>query len=131
MLVKDIMTSSVITVKPEDTYEKIRFIMKSENIGAVPVCDIQNHLLGIVTDRDLILRYTEKCTAEDLMTESPVTVSADEDIHQAALNFSKYKVRRLPVLEGERLAGMLTLKDLAKKRVLTAEIGHIIYNICN
>ena len=65
------------------------------------------------------------------MTEDVITVSADDDIHEAALKFSKYGVHRLPVLENERLVGMLSLKDLAKKRVLTAEIGHIIYNIYN
>lgn len=130
MLVKDIMTSSILSVSPRDSFEKICFIMKSEDIGSIPVCDNQNHILGIITDRDLLLRYFEGCTAEDIMTKSPVTVNSNEDIHSAALKFSKHKVRRLPVLEGERLAGMLSLKDLAKKKVLTAEIGHIIYNIC-
>lgn len=130
MLVKDIMTSSILSVTPQDSFEKIRFIMKSEDIGALPVCDNQNHILGIITDRDLILRYFDGCVAEDLMTKSPITVRCDEDIHDAALKFSKHKVRRLPVLEGERIAGMLSLKDLSKKKILTSEIGHIIYNIC-
>jgi signal-transduction protein with cAMP-binding, CBS, and nucleotidyltransferase domain len=65
------------------------------------------------------------------MTESPVWVNSGDDIHQAALKFSKYGIRRLPVLESGRLVGMLTMKDLAKKKVLMAEIGHILYNICN
>ena len=131
MIVKDIMSSYVITASPEDTFEQIVFIMKSEDVGAVPICDKQNKLLGIITDRDLILRFNSGTTANDLMTKSPIYVNSGDDIHDAAMKFSKYRIRRLPVLDGQRLVGMLSLKDLAKKKVLTAEIGHIIYNICN
>ncbi|MBR5129109.1 MAG: CBS domain-containing protein [Firmicutes bacterium] len=131
MIVKDIMSSSVISVMPNDNLDKVIFIMKSEDIGIVPVCDKQNHLLGIITDRDIVIRYKEDLLSKDIMTRTPITVSSDEGIHDAALKFSKYKVRRLPVLDGERLVGMLSLRDMAKKKVLTVEIGHIIYNICN
>ena len=129
MLVKDLMSTSIITVSPDDTLERVIFIMKSEDVGVVPVCDLQNRLVGIITDRDLIIR--DGLRAADFMSEAPVTVNTQDDIHNAALKFSQYKVRRLPVLDGERLAGMLSLKDLAKKKILMAEIGHIIYSICN
>ena len=129
MLVKDLMSTSIISVSPEDTLERVIFIMKSEDVGVVPVCDLQNRLVGIITDRDLIIR--DGLCAADFMTEAPVTVNTQDDIHDAALKFSQYKVRRLPVLDGERLAGMLSLKDLAKKKILMAEVGHIIYSICN
>lgn len=131
MLVKDLMSTSIICVKPDDTFEQISFIMKCEDIGIVPVCDRQNHLLGVITDRDMIMRSEKGKTAQSLMTPSPVAVNSGDDIHQAALKFSKYGVRRLPVIDGDRLVGMLTFKDMAKKKFLTAEIGHIIYNICN
>ena len=129
MLVKDLMSASVISVRPEDTYDQISFIMRCEDIGIVPVCDGQNHLLGVITDRDMLMRRDEGQDAKALMTASPVTVNSGDDIHQAALKFSKYGIRRLPVLDSGRLVGMLSFKDLAKKKVLTAEIGHIMYNI--
>lgn len=129
MLVKDLMSTSIISVLQEDNLERIIFIMKSEDVGIVPVCDLQNKLLGVITDRDLIIR--DGITAVDYMTPNPVTIDAKEDIHSAALSFSMNKVRRLPVLDGERLVGILSLKDMAQKKVLMAEIGHIIYNICN
>ena len=131
MLVKDLMSASVISVRPEDTYDQISFIMRCEDIGIVPVCDGQNHLLGVITDRDMLMRRDEGQDAKALMTASPVTVNSGDDIHQAALKFSKYGIRRLPVLDSGRPVGMLSFKDLAKKKVLTAEIGHIMYNICN
>ena len=129
MLVKDLMSTSIISVLPEDTLERIIFIMKSEDVGIVPVCDLQNRLLGVSTDRDLIIR--DGRTAEDYMTKNPISIDAKDNIHDAALRFSQYKIRRLPVLDGERLVGILSLKDMAKKKILMAEIGHIIYNICN
>ena len=131
MLVKDVMSSSIISVKQDDTFDHISYIMRSEDIGAVPVCDNQNRLIGIITDRDLIVRYLVGNTAQELMTESPISIKADDDIHNAAIVFSNHRVRRLPVLDGGRLVGMLSLKDMAKKKVLIAEIGHILYNICN
>lgn len=131
MLVKDLMSTSVITACPEDSYERLANIMQSEDVGIIPVCDGQNHLLGVITDRDMLLRRSHGNTAAQLMTPSPVTVNAGDDIHTGALKFSTHGVRRLPVIESERLVGMLTFKDLAKKKVLTAEIGHIVYNVCN
>ena len=130
MIVKDIMSTTIVAARPEDDFSQLCYIMRSEDVGAVPVCDIQNRLLGIITDRDLVTRYEDGLTAQDLMTKSPITVKANDDIHDAALIFSKYRIRRLPVLDGEKLVGMLSLRDFAKKKVLTAEIGHIIYNIC-
>lgn len=131
MVVKDIMSSSLVSAALDDDFEYICFLMKSEDIGIVPICDKQNHILGVITDRDLIVRYKESLLAKDLMTPSPITVNAEDEIHKAALVFSKHKIRRLPVLHNERLVGMLSLKDLAKKKIFTAEIGHIIYSICH
>ncbi len=134
MLVKDLMSVNIRTIKPGDMANLAAEIMRAENVGIVPVCDSQNHLYGVITDRDLIIRHgleTPGVTAREIMSPSPVTVSAREDIHQAALLFSKHGIRRLPVIENEKLVGMLTLKDLARKKIFTAEIGHIVYSISN
>ena len=131
MLVKDLMSSSVNCVSPDDSIERIIFTMKSEDVGILPVCDKQNHVLGVITDRDVVLRQDKASTARELMTENVITVNSGDDIHQAALKFSKYGIHRLPVVENQRLIGILSLKDMAKKKVFTAEIGHIIYNIYN
>ena len=131
MLVKDLMSSSVNCVSPDDSIERIIFTMKSEDVGILPVCDKQNHVLGVITDRDVVLRQDKASTARELMTGNVITVNSGDDIHQAALKFSKYGIHRLPVVENQRLIGILSLKDMAKKKVFTAEIGHIIYNIYN
>lgn len=131
MIVKDLMTYSVISVGPDASVSEIIRIMSGEDVGIVPVCDIQNHLLGVITDRDIVLRSNSAATAAELMTSPVFTTDIKTDIHQAALQMSECGVRRLPVLENDKLVGMLSLKDLAKKKIFTAEIGHIIYGICN
>ena len=56
MLVKDLMSSYITSVKPEDPVTAAIACMRSENVGMVPVCDAQSHLLGVITDRDILMR---------------------------------------------------------------------------
>ncbi len=138
MLVKDLMTTSVSFVRPDDSIAAVVKIMRSESTGIVPVCDVQKHVLGVITDRDILMRGDfssvdsadfESCPAQSVMTREVFCADAKADIHEVALLMSQKGVRRLPVLENEKLVGMLSLKDLAKKRVFIAEIGHIIYEL--
>lgn len=131
MLVKDLMTTYISSVSPDDPASAVIRIMQSEDVGIVPVCDIQSHVLGVITDRDMIMRAHANKTAGEIMTTPVFTADIKEDVHQAALRMAECGVRRLPVLENEKLAGMLSLRDLARKRIYIAEIGHIIYDICN
>ncbi len=145
MIVKELMSTSVSFVKADGTVADAVALMKKYDIGFVPVCDNKGCLIGLVTDRDIVLRaLTEESTEKQqnshfesidripishVMTTDVVTVTADKNIHDAALLFSKKGVRRLPVLENGRLAGVLSLSDLARKRVFLAEIGDIMNSI--
>ena len=66
-----------------------------------------------------------------VMTQDVFCVDVRDDIHNAAMLMAQNGVRRLPVIENEKLVGMLSLKDLAKKRIFIAEIGHVIYELSN
>ena len=136
MIVKDLMTTAVTCVQSGSPVAAAVTIMRAEDVGIVPVCDIQGLLMGVVTDRDILIRggLVQDCTGktvDDVMSPNVVYAAPKDDIHDAALKMSQYGVRRLPVVENEKLAGILSLKDLASKRIFTAEIGHIIYNVCN
>ena len=131
MTVKDLMTANVRSVKPDAAADVAAELMRSENIGLVPVCDSQNHLLGVITDRDLVIRKSHGKTAAEVMTQDVQTVTSRMNIHDAALLFSRFGVRRLPVIDDGRLVGILSLKDLARKKIFMAELGHIIYDISN
>ena len=131
MLVKDLMTAAVTSVPPGSGVDSAIKVMRSEDVGIVPVCDIQGHLLGVITDRDILIRDGLGKTVDEIMSRDVIYAAPKDNIHDAALKMSQYGVRRLPVVENEKLTGMLSLKDLAGKRIFTAEIGHIMYNICN
>lgn len=132
MTVKELMASSVCFVRPDAPLQQAAALMKQYDIGFVPVCDQKGSLLGAVTDRDLVTRTdfaaagAAQIPVSALMTEDLVTVPPDMDIHQAACLFSKGKIRRLPVVENGRLIGILSVGDLAKKRLYLAEVGDIL-----
>ena len=133
MTVKELMTTRVCFLKSDATIPDAAALMKKNNIGVVPVCDNRGCLLGLITDRDILIRALalgtgslEQIKVSDIMTASVVTVSPEMNIHDAACMFSKRKVHRLPVLENDRLVGMLSLTDLAKKKIFLAEVGDIM-----
>lgn len=129
MKVKELMSTNIICAGETTPAFNIAAHMKKNNIGSVPICDDAGHIKGIVTDRDLVLRaltrdaYIDEVTAGDIMTLDPVTVSPETGIHDAALLFSAYQIRRLPVTEASRIVGMLSLGDIASRPVYIDEAG--------
>ncbi len=120
MKVRDIMTSDVAYAAPDTTLEEVAVLMRDENVGAIPVLD-DGALIGIVTDRDIVVRCiadgkdAAECTAEDVLTENLETVEPEDDVNEAAQIMARRQVRRLPVVEDGRLVGMLSLGDIAVK----------------
>lgn len=133
MTVKELMSTNICYIKSDAPLSEAVNLMKKYDIGFVPVCDSKGCLVGLLTDRDILLRIPDSAApslkqipAEEVMTRQVAAVSADMNIHDAACVFSQKKVRRLPVLENARLVGVLSLSDLAKKRIFLAEIGEIM-----
>lgn len=134
MTVKELMSTNICFVKADADVSDAAALMKKHDIGVVPVCDNKGCLIGLITDRDIVIRALcseEKefshVTAAEIMSEEIAFVTPDMDIHDAARVFSEKKVRRLPVLENSRLVGVLSLSDLAKKRIFLAEVGDIAW----
>lgn len=127
MRVKDLMTSSVTCVRPETSIAQVAKQMKQENVGSIPVCNDRGETLGIITDRDIVLRSVSNGnnpkTAKDIMTKNLVCANPNMDTHQAALLLAKYQVRRLPVVDNNKLVGMLSMADIARKQIYVDEAG--------
>jgi CBS domain-containing protein len=114
------MNPAVVSVATTDTAVTASRLLARHNIGAVPVTGDGGGLRGILTDRDIVTR----CIAAELdpadtlcgeiMTRSVVTVTADDDIREAARKMSAARVRRTPVTRGGHLVGMLSLGDMAR-----------------
>jgi CBS domain-containing protein/heme-degrading monooxygenase HmoA len=118
MLVRDLMTPDPRTVDVRTDAETASRLMHELNIGALPVL-ADGKLAGILTDRDLALGVGERkappsdLAAGDLMSAVPITVAPDASVEEAARLMSDHKIRRLPVTEGSRLVGIISLGDLA------------------
>lgn len=120
MLCKDIMTKSVKMCNANCSAKEAAQIMKKINTGAVPVVDAHDKVLGIITDRDIILHTVaegkdpSKVKIIDFMSKHIVTMYQDDHIDDAIRKMKENKVRRLPIVDDEdRLVGIISLGDLA------------------
>lgn len=139
MKIQELMTAQVVTIAPEESAALAARLLTRHSLGALPVCDHKGHLLGIVTDRDIITRCVaagqdpKRVTAAEIMSRGVETISPEEDIHAAAKRMGEHQVRRLPVIEGKKLVGMVSLGDLAARRKWESEaaeaLGEISVNL--
>lgn len=127
MKVKDLMTSNVLYARPDTSLEQIAQYMKEKNVGSIPVCGENGENLGIITDRDIVLRAVssgnKNMTAKDVMTNNVVFANPSMSAHEASNLMAKNQIRRLPVVENNRLVGMLAMADIARKNIYVDEAG--------
>ncbi len=134
MKVRDVMTSSVDWVTSDASVVEVAQMMKKDDVGSIPICK-DNKLIGIITDRDIVLKVvaaggnTNTISAKDIMSTDIISVSADQDVHDAANMMSKYQIRRLPVLENGKLIGIVAIGDLAIEKIHINEAGDALSDI--
>jgi CBS domain-containing protein len=134
ILVRHAMTEAPQTARPDMSAEDAAGLMKQLDVGIIPVADGED-LVGLVTDRDLVTRVLaeRKDPAQvqlaDIATRSPVTVSPDTRISEARELMAQHKVRRLPVLKGDRLVGILSLGDVAQADASERALGETLEEI--
>ena len=110
MIVADYMTTEVVRVEIPGNRDDVLKILKRTGISGVPVIK-EGKLVGIITRKDL-LRKSDETQLGLLMTRDPVTVSPDASVQEAARLMVEYNVRRLPVVEGKDLVGLISVADL-------------------
>jgi CBS domain-containing protein len=116
---RDIMTSAVVAVAATDSLSTAARRMVDGNIGAVPVCD-GDRLTGMLTDRDIVTRVLangadpDGVTAGDTAQRRPVTVGPDDPLRDVVRTMARAQVRRLPVVEEDRLVGIISQADVAR-----------------
>lgn len=116
--IHEVMSRDVFVVSPEWRIADVARLMRTENIGAVPVAE-DEQLVGIITDRDLVLRGladggdTRECTARDVMTVNLFYCFDDQTVDDALRKMHEQHVRRLPVVDRrKRLVGMVSLSEV-------------------
>lgn len=138
------MTKEVITVSPETRVSDLAQTLAGKNLGGVPVVDVEGHLVGIVTQSDLVARVQELelppalnildfhlylqipshlfrkvekmlgATVADIMSRPPVTVTPDTPLPRIAALMDQHKIHTLPVLEGGKIVGIIGKIDLIR-----------------
>lgn len=132
--IREIMSSNVATITPQDSVIKAAQIMSHYNIGSVPVVENGN-VVGILTDRDIVLRSValggdlSQIQAQQVMTSNVVTATPDMGIENAAQMMASNQIRRLPVVENQQLVGMVALGDLAIESEHIDEAGDALNSI--
>lgn len=111
------MTKNVETCSLLDNVFEVAVKMKEWNVGVVPIVD-NDKLVGMITDRDIVLRcIAEKHPAsskvEDIMSSHLITVGPETTTQEAVRLMAKHQIRRLPVVEGNKLVGIVALGDFA------------------
>jgi CBS domain-containing protein len=119
MKIQEIMSRDVRTVKPTDAVQHAAAIMAEIDAGSLPVAE-NDRLIGMVTDRDIVVRAVAKgktaseCSVRDVMSKEIKYVYEDESTEDLARNMSEQQVRRFPVMSRDkRLVGIVALADLA------------------
>ena len=134
MKVREVMTANVDYAAPNSTVVELAGMMKKNDIGSIPICEGQK-VIGIVTDRDIVLRAVaegkniEKRSAKEVMNSKVVTITPDQDVHEAADLMATYQIRRLPVVEKDKLIGIVALGDLAIEKIHINEAGDALSDI--
>lgn len=137
MKVRDCMCKQVACISPNATVYDAARIMLDKHIGCIPVCDNNKKVLGLVTDRDLILR-TLACEKDikqtkisEVMTTNVYDVTPDVDVREASKIMCECQIRRVPVVENDMLIGIITLGDLANNTgVSSDEVSTTVEKIC-
>jgi CBS domain-containing protein len=117
---RDIMTGGAECIGENETLADAARKMRDLDVGSLPICGDDNRLKGMVTDRDIVI----KCVAEgrdpaaaiagELATGKPVTIGADDPVEEVLRTMKQYKVRRLPVIDGHELVGVVSQGDVAR-----------------
>ncbi len=121
MKVKDCMCDDVCCVKPNAKVQEVAKLMAQNHIGCVPVCDNNNCICGIVTDRDVLLRCVacdkdiHQTPVSDIMSCNVYTCQENDEMSNAESKMGQQQIRRLPVCDNQnRIVGILTMGDIAQ-----------------
>lgn len=117
---RDIMTAGPECASTSDTLVDAARKLRDLDVGALPICGDDNRLQGMITDRDIVVKCVadggdpNTITVSELAEGKPVTIGADDSVEEALRTMTEHGVRRLPVIDGHDLVGVISQADVAK-----------------
>ena len=138
MKIKECMCLDVCYTNKETTVKEVSKLMNERHIGCIPICDENKNIEGIVTDRDIVLRCiacdkdVNTTPIKDIMTSNVCYCQANSEVSEAMNLMTDLQIRRIPVVENDKIVGMLTIGDIAKDKNIGAKaVSDTIEGICN
>ena len=131
---RDIMSTNVECASVNDTLTEAAKKMRDLDVGALPICGDDNRLKGMLTDRDITVRAVAEgmdpstVKVSELAEGKPVTIGADDSLEEAMRTMTEHDVRRLPVIDGHDLVGMISQADIAQN-LSGSETGNLVADI--
>jgi CBS domain-containing protein len=127
------MTPNPRTVSPQDSIQNAARIMRDEDTGVVPVVD-NGKPVGVITDRDIVVRAVAEGgqlnrPVRDIVTNELIAATPDMSVSEATELMSAHQVRRLPVVENNRLVGIVSIGDIAVKEGKDSRVGDALQHI--
>ena len=133
---RDLMTKNPHSVAPDATLRDVARIMHDEDTGIVPVCDATRRLVGLITDRDMVIRTFDEerswadIRVREVMTDDVHAVTPEESVHDTISLMGKKQIRRVPVVDrNDRLVGMVSMADIANRADRDEEMQHALDRI--
>jgi CBS domain-containing protein len=117
---REVMTAGAECIGENETLQEAARKMKDLDVGQLPICGEDNRLKGVVTDRDIVIKCLaaggdpRSTKASELAEGKPVTIGADDSIEEAVRTMKDHRIRRLPVIDGHDLVGMVSQADIAR-----------------
>ena len=128
---RDVMTGGVECIGVNDTVLDAAKKLSELDVGSMPICGEDDRLKGMLTDRDIVMKVLAQgqdpssVTAGDLSEGKPVTIGADDSVDEALRTMAEHKVRRLPVIDGHDLVGIVSQADIARE-VPEEKVGDLL-----
>ncbi|MDQ2696454.1 MAG: CBS domain-containing protein [Pseudomonadota bacterium] len=128
---REIMTGGADCIGENDSVVEAARKMLQLNVGALPICGSDNRLKGVLTDRDIVVKVLaegkdpKSVKAGSLAQGEAVTIGADDSVDEALQTMIDHKVRRLPVIDGDRLVGIVSQADVATN-IDTSKVGDLV-----
>jgi CBS domain-containing protein len=129
--IREIMTPDAVCIGENETLADAARKMRELDVGALPVCGEDNRLKGMVTDRDIVVRCIadngdpQTVRAGELARGKPVTIGADDPLDEALAMMKEHQIRRLPVIDGHDLVGIISQADVAR-HIESSRVGEVV-----
>jgi CBS-domain-containing membrane protein len=118
MKVKEIMTANVVSVRDDTSMREVAQALDRHRISGMPVCDDAGHMVGLISEYDLIAKPDAR-TAAEAMTRDVISVMEDTSVDEVRYLLVQRKIKRVPVLRGQKLVGIVSRADLVREIALT------------